>query len=383
MIRNSDLIDFKLKVKDYDLSSDTRSPFEFDGKDFSEASGHTQFTITPKTTLEVAFDHYVGRIDKIFLTRDGKFTVQKGVASRSPRKNHQMKMMLFFIGTAYLPPYVFNARNVKFIKTEHKRYTMKDIAKLDSRLSNVEFYTSLSLLETDTNSLTIKDPSTGLDRFKSGFYVDNFSTLQLANTNDPSWGCSIDTENNLCRPTHNTPSIDLQLGSSAIPGVTSTTTPNTDLAFVTDLGNPNVRKTGPLVTLDYNEEEYQSQKFATRTENVNPFNIVNWSGSMELEPDPSDIWIATNQLEVNNVTIEGSYQLSGFISTRRIDGWSAIQWNAWEENFAGRTETERNIGSPIETRQQGESNWEKTGVVDRSRVHVMSNGAGRIIDAWK
>ena len=28
---------------------------------------------------------------------------------------------------------------------------------------------------------------------------------------------------------------------------------------------------------------------------------------MELEPE-SDIWIATNQLEVNNVTIEGSYQ---------------------------------------------------------------------------
>ena len=63
---------------------------------------------------------------------------------------------------------------------------------------------------------------------------------------DPSWGCSIDTENNLCRPAHNTPSIDLQLGSSAIPGVTSTTTPNADLAFVTDLGNPNVRKTGDL-----------------------------------------------------------------------------------------------------------------------------------------
>ena len=97
--------------------------------------------------------------------------------------------------------------------------------------------------------------------------------------------------------------IDLQLGSSAIPGVTNTTTPNADLAFVTDLGNPNVRKTGPLVTLDYNEEEYQSQKFATRTENVNPFNIVNWVGSMELEPE-SDVWVTTNQLEVNNVTIE-------------------------------------------------------------------------------
>ncbi len=379
LIRNSDLIDFRPKVKDYDLNSDTRSPFEFDGKDFSEASGHTQFTITPKTVLEVAFDHYVGRIDKIFLTRDGKFTVQKGVASRNPQEPSNEDDALL-IGTAYLPPYIFNARNVKFIKTEHKRYTMKDIAKLDSRLSNVEFYTSLSLLETDTNSLTIKDPSTGLDRFKSGFYVDNFSTLQLANTSDPSWGCSIDTENNLCRPTHNTPSIDLQLGSSAIPGVTSTTTPNADLAFVTDLGNPNVRKTGPLVTLDYDEEEYQSQKFATRTENVNPFNIVNWSGSMELEP-ASDIWIATNQLEVNNVTIEGSYQAFMDLYPPEADGWSAIQWNAWEENFAGRTETERNIGAPIEIgRTSSTSNWEKTGVVNRDRVHIMSNGAGAAID---
>ena len=61
------------------------------------------------------------------------------------------------------------------------------------------------------------------------------------------------------------------------------------------------------------------------------------------------------------------------------DGWSAIQWNAWEENFAGRTETERNIGAPIEIgRTSSTSNWEKTGVVDRDRVHIMSNGVGRI-----
>ena len=36
------------------------------------------------------------------------------------------------------------------------------------------------------------------------------------------------------------------------------------------------------------------------------------------------------------------------------------QWNAWEENFAGRTESERNIGSPIETRVQVKAlakNW--------------------------
>ena len=29
---------------------------------------------------------------------------------------------------------------------------------------------------------------------------------------------------------------------------------------------------------------------------------------------------------------------------------------------------------------KGESNWEKTGVINRSQVHVMSNGAGRALD---
>ena len=51
---------------------------------------------------------------------------------------------------------------------------MFDINRLENRLKNVEFYTQLSLLETDTANLTIKDATTGLDRFKSGFFVDNF-----------------------------------------------------------------------------------------------------------------------------------------------------------------------------------------------------------------
>ena len=52
----------------------------------------------------------------------------------------------------------------------HKRYTMSDIGRLEKRLTNVETYTQLSLLETDTVSLNIVDAKTGLDRFKSGFF---------------------------------------------------------------------------------------------------------------------------------------------------------------------------------------------------------------------
>jgi hypothetical protein len=378
-IRNSDGIDIRPRVKNYSLTS-SRSPFEFDGKDFSETSDNSEFVLTPNTSVEIAYNFYVGRIDKIYLNRDGKFFVTEGIPSIDPKPPTNEDSSLE-IGTAYLPPYVYSAKSVKFVRTDSKRYTMKDISKLENRISNVEFYTSLSLLENDTNALVIKDPSTGLDRFKSGFFVDNFKSLSLVNTVDPTWGCSIDTVAGEARPMHHTPAIDLQLGSSAIPGVSAATDENQDLAFVTDLGNPNIRKTGDLLTLDYSEAEFQSQLFATRTENVNPFNIVNWSGSVEMQP-ASDMWIETSRPTINNVSFEGSYQAFMDLYPPEADGWSAIQWNAWEENFAGRTEDARPLGGSIVLNETvtPTSNW-SIGEIDRSRVHISSNGAAAALEA--
>ena len=51
---------------------------------------------------------------------------------------------------------------------------MDDIGKLEQRIKNLEYYTSLSLLETNTSNLFIPDEE-GLNRFKSGFFVDNFT----------------------------------------------------------------------------------------------------------------------------------------------------------------------------------------------------------------
>ncbi|BCV08395.1 MAG: hypothetical protein CM15mL5_1670 [uncultured marine virus] len=52
---------------------------------------------------------------------------------------------------------------------------MRDIGKLEDRIENLEIVTSLSLLELDTKTLQIKD-TTG-DRFKSGFFVDDFKDV--------------------------------------------------------------------------------------------------------------------------------------------------------------------------------------------------------------
>lgn len=77
-----------------------------------------------------------------------------------------------------------------------QRYTMKDIGKLDKRITNLEYYTTLTLLEKQTESLQIKD-ATGLDRFKNGFIVDNFTGFGVADTTST---VAIDFRSNELRP---------------------------------------------------------------------------------------------------------------------------------------------------------------------------------------
>ena len=64
-----------------------------------------------------------------------------------------------------------------FLSADYKRFRMQDIKKLDDRIKNLEYYTTLSLLEKETANFFIPD-NEGLNRFKSGFFVDNFSSFK-------------------------------------------------------------------------------------------------------------------------------------------------------------------------------------------------------------
>ena len=80
------------------------------------------------------------------------------------------------IATISLPPYLYNVSQASINFLDHKRYRMVDIKNLENRIKSLEYYTSLSLLETNTSNLFIPD-SSGLNRFKSGFFVDNFTSF--------------------------------------------------------------------------------------------------------------------------------------------------------------------------------------------------------------
>ena len=136
---------------------------------------------------------------------------------------------------------------------------MSDIRRIENRVRNLEYYTTLSLLETNTANLFVPD-NDGLNRFKSGFFVDNFTGFQPQEQYSEIKN-SIDLKNKELRPKHYTTSVDLVFGPVVNTDATA------DLNFTTVEGI-NVRKSNDIVTLDYAEVEWLSQTFATRTENV-------------------------------------------------------------------------------------------------------------------
>lgn len=75
---------------------------------------------------------------------------------------------------------------------------------------------------------------------------------------------------------------------------------NVDKSYVTDLGSPGIRKTGDLITLDYNEVLYYEQPYATKTESVTPFLVRYWEGVITLNP-PIDSWVEEDYRTVVNL----------------------------------------------------------------------------------
>jgi hypothetical protein len=76
-----------------------------------------------------------------------------------------------------------------------KNYKMKDIASLERRVSDIEYYVSYTIAETLAKTRFI--PSTlsgGTDRFKVGFFVDTFSNYQYSEVLDPEFNSTIEDE---------------------------------------------------------------------------------------------------------------------------------------------------------------------------------------------
>ncbi len=386
----NDLIDVRPRVAEYNTSS-TVSPFDFASRSFSSGT-NVPDPLVPDETLIVTYNYYQGRNDKLFLDKTGNFVYLQGVPSDDP-KFPQTIGDAIEIAKISMPPFVDNVNQIKMVRTNHKRFTMSDIGRLEKRLNSVEYYTRLSLLETDTANLTITDAN-GLNRFKSGFFVDNFKKHNAHQIAHPDFSASTDAKNGYLRPGHYTTCLDLVVGSRSFIGIGTTANPTLDLNHITDVDGENIKKSGRLLTLDYTETEMLKQIYASRVENVNPFLIVYYSGDMDISPD-SDIWMDTKRVDAN-VTVDTS-QYDNVVATLGIDeqtGFSEVNWGAWETNWTSEAvtqtweqTTETQLGTvdpkdlPPGTDLSQLKHIANYGMVMKLNGKWLPKGAGKITDA--
>ena len=337
---NTDIIDLRPRVGQYTTATGSRSPLEFLGRTFNTVGNSVPNILASNENIFLDYSYYQGRIDRLYLNKDGKFQMKFGLPSDNPVTPNPVDDAIEIAEIRY-PPYLHNVQQVSINYLKYKRFQMKDIKKLEERIRNLEYYTSLSMLESNTANMFVPD-SDGLNRFKSGFFVDNFSSFKtqdyfLSRKN------SIDQTHKLMRPSHFTTSVDLMTG----PVIDVDQTADRRTSVVEGV---NVRKQNDIISLEYSEVEYVKQTFATRTESVTPFLISFWQGTISLVPS-SDNWVTQNRVEAATIDVPGNYAqvMAEAEEQFNVDpqtGFAATIWNSWETSWTGATSVVR------ETRQR-------------------------------
>lgn len=264
----------------------TGNSFDFQSRNFKLAGASTTNIYKDNANFEYDVEYYLARIDSLFLTSKGVFKLVKGVSADVPIIPEEMADAVR-IADIYFDPYVLSVeKNVRVKQNIAKRFTMADIERLEKRVSNVEYYTSLSLLEKSAETMQVKD-NYGLDRFKSGFIVDNFTGHSVGDVLNQDYRCAMDMSNKTLRPMFKIKSVPLE------------ETAKTDAARTTA---GYVVKDG-YAMLPYTEVVSTQQPYATTIENLNPALKFGWNGHMKLTPS-ADEWFETEKLPVVNITID-------------------------------------------------------------------------------
>ena len=297
-LRASDTLDFRPRVSPF-TGSDTGSPFAFSNRKFG-ASGNVNpsIIVSPNESSIIGYNFYLPRIDKLFLDSQGELFVLQGESNIPPRvpdtTNNGME-----IATIELPAYLYNPADAKIKMVDNVRFTMKDIGKLEDRIENLEITSSLSLLELNTKTFQVQDAD-GLSRFKTGFFVDDFKNTDLLDNQDLDCNVAVDVDKKeLVAP------VNFWSIKPVVALDPSINIERADYSADLKLLDPNVKKTGDLITLDYEEVAWLGNQLASRVVNVNPFNLTGFYGKVKLNP-ASDTWKRTVVTKTGKKTITGS-----------------------------------------------------------------------------
>ena len=287
--------------------------------------------LDPNTVIELnTLEVYLPRFDKVVVSNIGDFNVVKGTPLLNPivppTPGDSMALYELFV-----PAYTFNASNIDVKFIDNRRYTMRDIGTIEKRVKNLEYYTSLSLLEQEATEKKIFT-SGGEERFKNGILVDSFIGHNIGNPFDNDYKCAIDAADGILRPSYST----------------------TNLLF----GVESEYRSQETVSLPYTEVPLITQPYASISESVNPFDLAAWLGVIKLNPS-TDEWKETRvrpDVIINSTGAADAIEF--FVDESNILGY---KWDEWETDWIG-------VDSQQEKISIGSTNQAHGTAVSRSRA---------------
>lgn len=223
----------------------------------------------PEYFLETTYNYYVPRRDRLILTKDKEFKLIKGIPSSNPVYPlvSEDGMILYNVN---IPAYTSKLSDVGLEYLENKRYTMRDIGLIEKRIENLEYYTSLSILELQAKNESILYEDNVFEKEKYGIVVDDFSDFSVADVYSPELLVNISKAR--LGPFRYQKAIDVKIEAAS-----------------------NVVRRDKVYSLAYTEQACVVQSAATKGVSVQPYQFAEFQGTVRLTPE-SDYWYNTNLL---------------------------------------------------------------------------------------
>ena len=196
----------------------------------TEPSSSARFTAAekyfpaPDTDLTANIEYYLGRSDRVVVDSNGDFVVRAGkngfLGEVPPEPQNSLTLQILNIPPYPSLPQALSADMAKIIDTKAvnesvgrrvknytvtslisatdrsriqvKGYKMSDIASLEKRIKDLEYYVSFTLAEALAKARFIPSSLDSLnDRFRFGFFVDPFTDYNYSDLGNPEFYASI------------------------------------------------------------------------------------------------------------------------------------------------------------------------------------------------
>ena len=326
-----DSYDFRSKVEDIAGTSSTidvideitGNSFDFYSRQYDGTGASISDFGKPGSTIQSDLEYFLGKKAAIVLDDRGTISVVDGASADSPRKP-DIPSDVMKLADLVIPPFTFSPESVSIRRTKNQRFTMKDISKMNNRLSNVEKMTALNLLEKDALAFEVTDAN-GLNRFKSGIVVDNFQGHKVGDAFHKDYKNSMDFSSGILRATHITKSVDLEESATTDSARTSA----------------GYQKTGDLITLPYTEVVLTEQPYASTVERVAPFKSATWKGVLTIDPS-QDNWFESEIAPQLVINVEGNYDAV----IAAIGNNMGTVWNSWQTIWSGVVTIDDGVPAP-------------------------------------